>query len=193
MKSIVIFCGSSDGYHDVYRETGYQLGATLAERGIKIIYGGSKLGVMGAVAEGALNNNGEVVGVIPEFLRTKEVAHESLTDMIIVDSMHERKMKMHELSDGIIALPGGWGTLEELFEMMTWAQLGLHPKPIGILNVEGFYDPLLALLQLMVDEGFLKEVYRDMILVSYDIEELLEKMEHYVVPDIPKWITSERT
>ncbi len=193
MKSIVVFCGSSEGYHTAYREAAYELGAVLAERGIQLVYGGAKVGIMGAVAEGALHNNGSVLGVIPHFLRTKEVAHEGLTELILTDTMHERKMKMHELTDGIIALPGGWGTMEELFEMMTWAQLGLHPKPIGILNVNGFYEPLLALLHTMVEEGFLKEVYRNMVLVSEDVFELLEKMEQYEQPDIPKWITPQTT
>lgn len=193
LKNIVVFCGSSDGYNDVYRQAGYDLGAYLALRGVRIIYGGSKVGVMGALAEGALLHKGEVIGVIPEFLQTKEVAHDGLTEMITVNTMHERKHKMHELSDGIIALPGGWGTMEELFEMLTWAQLGLHPKPIGVLNVNGFYEPLLALINVMAEEGFLKEVYRDMILVSQDINELLEKMECYQVPDIPKWITKQTT
>ena len=193
MKSIVVFCGSSEGYNEVYRETAYELGAVMAERNIRLVYGGAKVGVMGALAEGALQNKGEVTGVIPGFLRTKEVAHEGLTEMILTETMHERKMKMHELSDGIIALPGGWGTMEELFEMMTWAQLGLHPKPIGILNVNSFYDPLLAQINLMSEEGFLKDVYRDMVIVSHDIFELLEKMDSYEVPDIPKWITPRTT
>lgn len=193
MKSIVVFCGSSEGYHEVYRETGYQLGAILAERGYDVVYGAAQVGIMGAVAEGALQNGGKVIGVIPHFLRTKEVAHEGLTEMILTDTMHERKLKMHELSDGVIAMPGGWGTMEELFEMMTWAQLGLHQKPIGILNTQGFYEPLLALLHTMTEEGFLKEEYREMVVVSEDIFELLEKMENYVAPDLPKWITPKTT
>lgn len=193
MRSIVVFCGSSEGYNEIYRDTAYELGAIMAERNIRLVYGGAKVGVMGALAEGALQNKGKVTGVIPTFLRTKEVAHEGLTEMVLTETMHERKTKMHELSDGIIALPGGWGTMEELFEMMTWAQLGLHPKPIGILNVNGFYEPLLALIELMTDEGFLKELYRDMLIVSDDIFDLLEKMNNYEVPDIPKWITPGTT
>jgi len=193
MKSIAVFCGSSEGFNDIYKDTGYELGAICAERNIRLIYGGAKVGVMGAVAEGALQNGGKVIGVIPRFLRTKEVAHEGLTEMILTETMHERKLKMHEFSEGIIALPGGWGTMEELFEMMTWAQLGLHPKPIGILNINGFYEPLLALLNNMIEEGFLKEIYREMILVSDDIFDLLERMNSYIVPDVPKWITTERT
>lgn len=189
MKSIVVFCGSGEGYHEVYKETAYQLGAILAERGYDLVYGGARIGIMGAVADDALQNGGKVTGVLPHFLRTREVAHEHLSEMILVDTMHERKLKMHELSDGIIALPGGWGTMEELFEMMTWAQLGLHRKPIGILNTHCFYEPLLALLHNMTEEGFLKELYREMVLVSEDIFELLEKMENYTAPELPRWIS----
>ena len=165
----------------------------MAERKIGLVYGGAKVGLMGALADGALENDGKVTGVIPHFLKTKEVAHEGLTEMILTETMHERKMKMHELSDAIIAMPGGWGTMEELFEMMTWAQLGLHPKPIGILNTNGFFEPFMALMNIMTEEGFLKDVYRDMLIVSEDIFELLEKMGNYQVPDIPKWITNRTT
>ena len=193
MKSIVVFCGSSEGYNSIYREAAFDTGQVLAHRGIDLVYGGARIGLMGAVAEGVLSNGGKVIGVIPDFLKTKEVAHEDITEMIIVNTMHERKMKMHELSDGIIALPGGWGTMEELFEMMTWAQLGLHPKPIGILNTNGFYDPLLAQIGMMTREGFLQEVYRDMLLVSEDIREVLEKMEQYEVPEIPRIIKKSET
>jgi len=193
MKSIVVFCGSGEGYNEVYKDTAYELGAILAERNYDLVYGGAKVGLMGAIAEGALQNGGKVIGVIPEFLRTKEVAHEGLSEMVLTETMHERKMKMHELSDGIIALPGGWGTMEELFEMMTWAQLGLHQKPIGLLNINGFYEPLLALLHNMTEEGFLKELYREMIMVSEDIFELLEKMENYSAPDLTAWITPQTT
>jgi len=193
MKSIVVFCGSGDGYDPIYRDTAYELGAVMGERKIQVIYGGAKVGLMGALADGALENNGTVTGVIPHFLKTKEVAHEGITEMILTETMHERKMKMHELSDAIIAMPGGWGTMEELFEMMTWAQLGLHRKPIGILNTNRFYEPFMALMDIMTEEGFLKELYRDMLIVSEDIFELLEKMENYQVPEIPKWITKHTT
>ena len=193
MKSIVVFCGSSEGYNEVYKDTAYELGAVLAERNIHLIYGGGKVGLMGALADGCLANKGKVTGVIPGFLKTKEVAHEGLTEMITVDTMHQRKMKMHELSDGILAMPGGWGTMEELFEMMTWAQLGLHPKPVGVLNVNCFYSPLLAMLSGMTEEGFVKEVYRDMVLVNEDMFELLEQMNNYDVPVVPKWITTQTT
>src|SRR4051812_45545089 len=176
MKSIAIFCGSGDGYNECYRETAYQLGAVLAERNIRIVYGGAKIGLMGAVADGAMDNNGHVIGVIPYFLKTKEVAHDNLTELIQVDTMHERKVRMHELSDAIITLPGGWGTMEEMFEMLTWGQLGLHQKPIGILNINGYYDSLKVLANMMVDEGFLKQEIKDMLLFSESIDELLEMM-----------------
>lgn len=194
MKSIVVFCGSSYGYNEVYADVAYQLGTVMAEKQIEVVYGGSKLGLMGALAEGALQNGGRVVGIIPHFLRTKEIAHENLTEMLLVDTMHERKLKMHEMSEGIIAMPGGWGTMEELFEMMTWAQLGLHQKPIGILNINGFYEPFMALLNNMVTEGFVKEDFMKMIIVSQDIFELLELMWNYEpTMDVPKWISKQKT
>lgn len=194
MKSIVVFCGSSYGYPETYADVAYQVGVVLAEKNIEVVYGGSKLGLMGSVAEGALQNGGKVVGIIPHFLQTKEIAHEHLSELVLVDTMHERKLKMHERSDGIIALPGGWGTMEELFEMMTWAQLGLHRKPIGILNVNGFYEPLLVFLNNMVTEGFLKEEFMKMIIVSEDIFELLGNMWDYQpATDIPKWMSKQKT
>jgi uncharacterized protein (TIGR00730 family) len=193
LTSIAIFCGSGNGNNPIYTETAFELGRILANDRVSIIYGGSKLGVMGAVAEGSLQNGGHVIGVIPYFLRTKEVAHEQLSEMIVVDTMHERKMKMHELSDGIIALPGGWGTMEELFEMMTWGQLGLHPKPIGILNVNGFYDSLVSLMDKMTEEAFLLPVYRNMLLIEENIESLLERMRNYEVPPIKSWISPDKT
>jgi uncharacterized protein (TIGR00730 family) len=146
---------------------------------------------MGAVADGALGAGGSVTGVLPRFLQSLEIAHEGLTEMILVDSMHERKTRMNELCDGVIALPGGFGTLEEFFEMLTWAQLGLHKKPIAILNVNRFYDGLNQLTQTMVDQGFLKDSNRRMLLISSDIEELLDRMEHYVAPTVGKWINKE--
>ena len=193
MKSIVVFCGSSDGYHECYREAAYELGTILAEQSIRVIYGGAKIGLMGALAEGALANGGQVIGVIPRFLETKEVAHDGLTELITVDTMHQRKLKMHELSDGIITLPGGWGTMEELFEMLTWGQLGLHSKPIGLLNVNGYYGALKALSDNMVTEGFLSEFVNNSLLISESPQELLEKMETYVPHPTSKIITKQTT
>ena len=193
MNSIVVFCGSGEGYNECYREAAYDLGAMLASRNIRLIYGGARVGLMGAVADGALNNGGTVTGVIPGFLQTKEVVHESLTELITVDTMHERKMKMHELSDGVITMPGGWGTMEELFEMLTWSQLGLHRKPIGLLNVNGYYDALKALNATMVSEGFLEECMYASLQVSDTAGELFEKMAAYTPPPIPKWLTTQTT
>ena len=150
MKRISVFCGSSFGNEEKYATQAFLLGNALAQENIDLVYGGAKVGLMGAVANGILSNKGQVFGVLPNFLKSKEVAHDNLTELIIVESMHERKTKMNELCDGVIALPGGFGTLEELFEMLTWSQLGLHKKPIGILNVDGFYDLLLQFVQKMV-------------------------------------------
>ncbi|MFC4162931.1 TIGR00730 family Rossman fold protein [Epilithonimonas zeae] len=192
MKRITVFCGSSFGTDDVYKSQAKLLGKKLAEHQIELVYGGANVGLMGAVADGVLENGGKAIGVLPNFLKSKEIAHECLTDLILVETMHERKTKMNELCDGVIALPGGFGTLEEFFEMLTWAQLGLHKKPIAILNTAGFYDSLITFIQTMVDKGFLKEVNRDMILVSDDIDELIAMMKNYVAPDVAKWINKER-
>jgi uncharacterized protein (TIGR00730 family) len=191
MKSITVFCGSSSGNENNFIAQASLLGQTLANNSIQLVYGGARIGLMGAVADGALNSGGQVIGILPHFLRSKEIAHEGLTELIRVESMHERKLKMHELSDGVIALPGGFGTLEELFEMLTWAQLGLHKKPIGILNTDGFYDPLIIMIQTMVDKGFLKPTNQQMLLVSDNIDDLLEKMNNYVAPVVGKWIDEE--
>jgi len=191
MKSIVVFCGSSDGYNEVYREAAFELGKTLAVLNIQIIYGGAKVGLMGALADGALQNGGKIIGVIPYFLKTKEVVHDGLTELITVDSMHERKLKMYELSDGAITLPGGWGTLDEMFEMLTWGQLGLITKPVGLLNINGYYEALKALTDNMVQEGFLNEYVNETLLMSGSISELMGQMEAYVAPEVPKWITKK--
>jgi len=188
MKRITVFCGSSFGTEDIYRSQAMALGKSLAQKGIELVYGGANVGLMGAVADGVLSEGGRVTGVLPHFLQSKEIAHEGLTELILVDSMHERKTKMNDLCDGVIALPGGFGTLEEFFEMLTWAQLGLHKKPIAVLNIDGFYDALNVLIQVMVDKGFLKAVNQEMLLVSDNIDELLTKMSEYVAPEVGKWI-----
>lgn len=188
MKRITVFCASSFGTEKIYEEQARALGKTLVEQNIELVYGGANVGLMGAVADGALNAGGKVIGVLPNFLRSKEIAHLGLTELILVESMHERKTKMNDLCDGVIALPGGFGTLEELFEMLTWAQLGLHKKPIAILNVNGFYDALITLLQTMTEKGLLKEVNREMLLVSDNIDDLLNQMKNYVAPTVGKWI-----
>jgi uncharacterized protein (TIGR00730 family) len=193
MKRVTVFCGSSSGKDAVYEKQARLLGEALAKQEIELVYGGAKVGLMGAVANGVLSNGGKVIGVLPRFLMKKEIAHESLTELIIVDSMHERKTKMSELCDGVIALPGGFGTLEELFEILTWAQLGLHQKPVAILNVDGFYDSLLACIQTMVQKGFLKEMNHKMLLVNKDITDLIKQMNNYRAPAVSKWISGETT
>lgn len=181
------------GNERVYAEQAYLLGKTLALSGIGLIYGGAQVGLMGTVANGALEHGGRVVGVLPYFLQTKEVAHNRLTELVLVDTMHERKTVMHERCDGIIALPGGFGTMEEFFEVLTWGQLGLHRKPMGLLNSNGFYDPLITLVQGMVDNGFLKELNQRMLLHHHDIHELLNQLQGYEPPAVTKWITKTAT
>jgi uncharacterized protein (TIGR00730 family) len=172
-KRICVFCGSSPGRGGTYRDAAARLGRLLAERRIGVVYGGASVGTMGVVADAALGAGGEVVGVIPQTLVDREVAHAGLTALHVVADMHERKALMAELSDGFIALPGGAGTLEELFEVWTWAQLGLHTKPIGLLDVAGFYAPLAVMLDHMVDEGFLAAANRDLVVRDPDPVALL--------------------
>lgn len=193
MKNITVFCGSSFGTDSIYKEQAFLLGQTLAKQDIQLIYGGADVGLMGAVADGTLSENGKVTGVLPHFLQSKEIAHKNLSELILVETMHERKTKMNDLCDGVIVLPGGYGTLEEFFEMITWAQLGLHKKPIGVLNIDGFYDDLINLVQNMVNKGFLKQINRDMLLISDNIEDLLEKMRNYQAPTVGKWISKEES
>ena len=192
MKRITVFCVSSFGTETIYAEQAKLLGETFAKENIELVYGGANVGLMGAVADGVLNNGGKAIGVLPNFLRSKEIAHLGLTELILVESMHERKTKMNDLCDGVIALPGGFGTLEELFEMLTWAQLGLHKKPIAILNINGFYDSLIELTKTMVEKGLLKEANQKMLLVSDNIDDLLNQMKNYTPPTIGKWIDKEK-
>lgn len=191
MKRVTVFCGSSFGTNEIFKSQAILLGNKLAEENIGLVYGGANVGLMGAVADGVLQKGGEVFGVLPIFLQSKEIAHDRLTELFLVETMHERKTKMNELCDGVIALPGGFGTLEEFFEMLTWAQLGLHKKPIAILNIDGFYDSLITFIQTTVDKGFLKKVNQDMMIISENIEELLHKMKNYQAPTVGKWITKE--
>lgn len=191
MKSIAVFCGSSTGSDPVYEADALLLGQTLAASRIELVYGGAKVGLMGAVASGVLDAGGRVTGILPRFLQTKEVAHESLTELILVDTMHERKKIMHDRCDGVIALPGGFGTMEEFFEVLTWGQLGLHRKPVGLLNTAGFYDSLINFFQHMVQKGFLREINRDMVLVSDDVHGLLDRMTRYTAPVVGKWISKD--
>lgn len=192
MKSIVVFCGSTEGNDVEYSNEGYVLGKTLAEKHITVIYGGAKVGIMGTIAQGALEAKGRVIGVIPDFLKIREVYHTELTQLIVTNTMHERKLKMHELSDGIIMLPGGFGTLEEFFEVLTWGQLGLHQYPIGILNTNGYYNDLMKMLKSMVNKGFVKQQNFDKILIDTSILGLLKQMESYSPSKISKWIKKDQ-
>jgi uncharacterized protein (TIGR00730 family) len=192
LKKLAVFCGSSNGSSDVYVEAAKKLGKELAKRNIALVYGGASVGVMGAVADSVLEEGGYVIGVMPSFLDDREIAHKNLTELIIVDSMHERKAKMADLADGFIALPGGPGTLEEFFEIFTWAQLGLHSKPCGLLNINHYYDPLITLFNHMSNEQFLHEKYRTMALVDNEPSGILDKFNTYEPPTVKTYITEKQ-
>jgi uncharacterized protein (TIGR00730 family) len=193
MKRVCVFCGSSHGVRPAYTEAARRMGALLAGRGITVVYGGGNVGLMGELADAALGAGGEVIGVIPRALADREVAHLGLTDLRIVSSMHERKAMMAELSDAFIAMPGGMGTYEEMFEVITWSQLGLHKKACGLLDVEGFYAPLVAFVDRAVSEGFIKAAHRGIVVSDADPVALLAKLERADVPDLPKWIGKDQT
>ena len=176
VRSVCVFCGSSAGGRDAYAEAARAVGRTLAENGMRLVYGGAKVGLMGVLADAALDAGGEVVGVIPLALVQREIAHEGLSAIHHVASMHERKAMMADLSEGFLALPGGVGTLEELFEIWTWAQLGHHKKPVGILNVERYFDPLLAFLDRQCSEGFMRREHRDMLVVEDEPQRMLDAL-----------------
>jgi uncharacterized protein (TIGR00730 family) len=179
MKSVVVYCGSNPGNKPVYKEVAYELGKKLCQREINVVYGGGNLGLMGTVADGALESGGCVTGIIPNFLAKLEVAHKTLTELHFVDTMHERKAKMVSLSDGVITLPGGYGTMDELFEILAWAQLKIFHGPVGVLNINGFYDHLIAHCDKMMEEGFLRPENRALMLVAETVDELLVKMESF--------------
>jgi uncharacterized protein (TIGR00730 family) len=193
MKRICIFCGSSTGTRPEYAETARTMGRALVRRGIGLVYGGGCVGLMGIVADEVMGGGGEVVGVIPEALVTRELAHGDITQLIVVHSMHERKAKMAELSDAFIALPGGYGTFEEFCEILTWAQLGLHRKPCGILNVNDYYEPLLRLFDNAVAEGFLRPANRRLVIEETDPSRLLEMLEDYTPAQTEKWIRRDES
>lgn len=186
LKAIGIFCGSSLGVQPIYAELAQATGRALAEAGIQLVYGGGRVGLMGAVADAVLAAGGEAIGVMPQALVDREIAHQGLSHLHVVGSMHERKARMADLSDAFIALPGGAGTLEELFEQWTWAQLGVHHKPCGLLNVAAYFDPLLAMAKQMTTEGFMQQAYLDMLVVAQTPEAILQGFAQYQAPQ-QKW------
>ena len=187
MKTVCVFCGSSTGNNSHYRSAAKQLGKLLAARKLTLVYGGGKVGLRGEIADAVLAHGGEAIGVIPQFLVEKELVHRGLSEVKIVESMHERKGMMAELADGFIALPGGFGTLEETVEVLTWAQLGLHTKPIGLLNVDAYFNFLYEFFKHMVAEAFLHPEYKDMILIKDNAAEMLDSLTAYRLPHVDKW------
>jgi len=188
MRRVCVFSGSSDGVRPEYRAAAEELGRLLSGRGIGVVYGGARVGLMGTLADAVLAAGGDVTGVIPAALVAKEVAHTGLSDLRVVESMHQRKALMSDLADAFIALPGGWGTLEEFFEVLTWAQLGLHRKPCGLLNVHGYFDGLLAFLSHTIDEGFVRPEYAPMIAVAATPGVLLDRLASSTPPAVEKWL-----
>jgi uncharacterized protein (TIGR00730 family) len=192
MKTICVYCGSSDKMSDVYLQAAHQMGAAIAKRGLVLAYGAGCTGMMGAVADGALEAGGEVIGVIPKMFTTPTLMHNGLTHLEIVDNMHTRKQRLVDISDAFIALPGGYGTFEELFEILTWAQIGLHSKPVGILNTEHYYDPLLSAIEHAHVEGFMYAEHQSLFVVAEQPDDLLVKLAGYQYPDgMEKWLTRE--
>jgi uncharacterized protein (TIGR00730 family) len=190
LQRICVFCGSSSGLQSVYGQAAEIFGRLLCRRGIELVYGGGKVGLMGTLANACLSEGGRVLGVIPQALVDREVAHTELTELRVVSSMHERKAVMADLSDAFVALPGGYGTWEELFEVLSWSQLGIQRKACGLLNVNGYYDPLLELADRSVSEGFLRGIHRDLLLSDVDPERLLDRLIACRLPTIDKWIGS---
>lgn len=189
MKRIAVYCGSSSGASDVYRDGAIQLGKEMAKRRIALIYGGASVGLMGILADTVLQEGGEVIGVIPEILVDREIAHQHLTKLHKVQTMHERKAKMADLADGFIAMPGGPGTLEEFFEMFTWTQIGLHQKPLGLLNINEYYTPLAKLFDHMIEEQFMQEKYRSLTMIDANAQSLLDRFMIYHYPGIKTFET----
>ncbi|MCW7479718.1 LOG family protein [Leptospira kanakyensis] len=190
-KNIAVYCGSSPGQDPYYMNAAFELGEYLGTHQIGLVYGGASVGLMGAVANGCLSKNGSVTGVLPKFLKKKEIEHNKLNQLILVDSMHERKLKMFDLSDAFVVLPGGFGTMEEFFEVVTWSQLGLHHKPIIILNWLGFYNPLLTLIQNMVSSGFLKKENANLVQVLETAKDLLSTLQNYSPSKTEKWLSED--
>lgn len=193
MQTVCVFCAANPGVKPEYAASAAALGRFIAESGRRLVYGGGHTGLMGALADGALGAGGHVIGIMPRHLVDREVAHTGLTELRVVASMHERKSMLSEMSDGFIALPGGLGTLEELFEVWTWGQLGLHRKPYGLLDVRGFFAPLLAFLDHAVSEGFIRGEYRNLLVVDEEARRLIECMEAMEPPALPRWIDKATT
>jgi len=192
MKRIAIFCGSAPGHSQQLQKQVYTIGALLATQGLSLVYGGSRAGLMGEVARGFLENQGPVIGVIPDFLKTKEIVHTELSELIVTKNMHDRKVKMYEKSDAFLIIPGGFGTMDEFFEIATWGQLGLHTKPIAILNLEGYYDHLIAQCKVMMEAGLLKKVKFEALIIDNNIEDILQQMRNYKPAPVPKWLNIDR-
>ena len=193
LRSLCVFCGSSPGTRPEYVQAAEHLGRLLAERKIELIFGGGSIGMMGAVARATLAAGGKATGVIPRALLKKEIAQSGLTHMHVVESMHERKALMAKLSDGFVALPGGFGTLEEFFEVLTWAQLGFHQKPVALLDVAGFYAPLITLLDHMALEGFVRPRHLGLVIIERETDKLLGRLERFVAPQTERWIAGGQT
>jgi len=191
IKKICVYCGSSAGKDPAYSQAAVKLGQALCARDIGLVYGGAAVGVMGAVADAVLEAGGEAIGVIPGSLAIKEVAHDKLTELHVVASMHERKAMMADLADGFIALPGGWGTLEEIFEVLTWAQLGFHHKPCGLLNIGGYYDGLIGFLENAFEQQFVSQLYRPMLITAHEPTAMLDHFASYEAPKVRKWVGQE--
>lgn len=191
IKNIAVYCGSSPGFDPYYIAAAYELGEYLGSNQIGLVYGGASVGLMGAVANGCLSKNGSVTGVLPKFLKKKEIEHAGLGQLILVESMHERKLKMFDLSDAFVVLPGGLGTMEEFFEVITWSQLGLHQKPIIIFNWLGFYNPLLTLMQNMVTSGFLKKENAALVQIRETSKDLLHTIQNYSPSNTEKWLSED--
>lgn len=191
MKAIAVFCGSSSGNDEYIINQAKILGETFVSRNITLVYGGSKIGIMGTVAEAVINGSGKTIGVIPKFLQTKEIVNTDLSELIVTDNMHDRKVIMYDKSDGFIIIPGGFGTMDEFFEITTWGQLGLHTKSIGVLNSSGYYDALISQCKTMVERGFLKQENLDAVVVDTTIDGLLDKMNNYKPLPAPKWLNKE--
>ena len=190
--SVCVYCGSSSGNNPIYADAAKALGRALVKQNLSLVYGGGHVGLMGIVADAVLNAGGEVTGVIPKALMDTEVGHERLTRLLVVKDMHERKALMAEHADGFIAMPGGIGTLEELFETLTWAQLGFHEKPIGLLNVAGFYDPLIEFLRHQTSQGFLRIEHKDLLLVETEPDPLIEQLKNFTMPAGVSWLSRQR-